>query len=274
MVQKLVIYPDPRINSTSTDVRQFNQTLWNVLEDMKDTMIEHDLKALSAIQIAYPYNIIIIKEGEEYVEYINPRELRSDDKFESTETTLYYPNTEVTITRYSKMKLVYENREGKPLHRDIEERELAVIMQRKIDYLFGGNFLDKVGKKRKDEILEALEKNGHIPAPVDDVCPTFSKKDYFVSFTDKILFFMGFSLLTPLFSFAPSTIANIFLFDKIALLLVIGLMAGFFLYAQVEAKKFGQCSSCQIGNNIGVIIKRVSVAIILAIGAYFLVNPN
>ena len=274
MVQKLVIYPDPRINSTSTDVRQFNQTLWDVLEDMKDTMIEHDLKALSAIQIAYPYNIIIIKEGDEYVEYINPRELRSDDKFDSTETTLYYPDIEVTVPRFSKMKLVYENREGKPLHRDIDDKELAVVMQRKIDYLFGGNFLDKVGKKRRDEILESLAKNGLPPAPVDDVCPTFSKKDYFVSFTDKILFFMGLSLFTPLFSFAPSTIGNIFLFDKIALLLVIGLMAGFFLYAQVEAKKFGQCSSCQIGNNIGVIIKRVSVAVILAMGAYFLVNPS
>ena len=274
MVQKLVIYPDPRINSTSTDVRQFNQVLWDVLEDMKDTMIEHGLKALSAIQIAYPYNIIIIKEGDEYVEYINPRELRSDDKFDSTETTLYYPNVEVTVTRYAKMKMVYENREGKPLHQDIEDKELAVIMQRKIDYLFGGNFLDKVGKEKRDDILDSLAKNGHAPAPVDDVCPTFSKKDYFVSFTDKLLVVMGLSLLTPLFSFSPEIIQNIWFFDKFSFLLIIGLMAGFFLYAQIEAKKFGQCSSCQIGNNIGVIIKRVSLAIVLAIGAYFLVNLN
>jgi len=274
MVQKLVIYPDPRINSTSTDVRQFNQTLWDLLEDMKDTMIEHELTALSAIQIAYPYNIIIIKEGEEYVEYINPRELRSDDKFDSTETTLYYPNVEVTISRYSKMKLVYEDRKGKPLHRDIDDKELAAIMQRKIDYLFGGNFLDKVGKDKRDDILDALKRDGYAPSPVDDVCPTFSKKDYFVSITDKLLLAMGLSLLTPLFSFEPKTIENIWFFDKFSLLLIIGLMAGFFLYAQIEAKKFGQCSSCQIGNNIGVIIKRVSLAVVLAIGAYFLLNPN
>jgi uncharacterized membrane protein SirB2 len=108
--------------------------------------------------------------------------------------------------------------------------------------------------------------------PVDDVCPTFSKKDYFVSFTDKIILAMGLSLFTPLFSIAPETVEKIWLFDKVALLLIIGLMAGFFLYAQVEAKRFRQCSSCQIGNNIGVIIKRVTLATILAIAGYFMVG--
>jgi len=110
------------------------------------------------------------------------------------------------------------------------------------------------------------------PMPVDDVCPTFSKKDYFVSFTDKIIIAMGLSLLTPLFSFTAETVEKIWLFDKVALLLVIGLMAGFFLYAQVEAKRFRQCSSCQIGNNVGVIIKRVTVATILAIVGYLLLS--
>jgi len=272
MVQKLVVYPDARINSTSTDVRTFNETLWDILEDMKDTMAEHNMDAMSAIQIAYPYNIIIIKEGEEYWELINPRGLTQSGKFDSKETTAYYPGLEITVSRDENMKLVYEDREGKAHHRDISDKKLASTLQRKIDYTFGGNLLDKLKKKEREKMLDHLADNGLTPLPVDDVCPTFSKKDYFVSFTDKIIGAMGISLLSPFFSLAPETIEKIWFFDKIAILLVIGLMAGFFLYAQIEAKRFRQCSSCQIGNNIGVIVKRVTIATLLVVAGYFLFN--
>ena len=68
MVQKLIIYPDDRVNCTSTDVRSFNQTLWNVIEDMSDTMKANNIEAMAAMQIAYPYNIILIKEDDGYHE--------------------------------------------------------------------------------------------------------------------------------------------------------------------------------------------------------------
>jgi len=85
---------------------------------------------------------------------------------------------------------------------------------------------------------------------------------------------MGLSLLTPLFKFEKSTVEHIYTFDKIAFPLVLALMAGFFLYAFYESKKYKQCSSCQVGNNIGVVIKRSIAAFAFALGAYFLVNPN
>jgi len=273
MVQPLLVYPDDRINCTSTDVRSFNQTLADVIEDMRDTMIEHKLEAMSAIQIAYPYNIILIKQDNEYWELVNPRMLTQSGRFTSTETTSYYPNVSVEVQRDENIKLIYEDRNGKVHYQDISDKKLASTIQRKIDYTFGGNILDKVDKNRREKILEALASDGLVPQ-IDDVCPTFSRKDYFVSFTDKLLFFMGLSLFTPLFNFSKSTIENIYTYDKIAFPSVILLMIGFFFYAQYEAKKYKQCSSCQIGNNIGVIVKRTIASVAFAIGAYFLVNPN
>ena len=272
MVQKLVVYPDPRINNTSTDVRTFNETLWDILEDMKDTMQEHNMSAMSAIQIAYPYNIIIIKEGDEYWELINPRALTQSGRFESKESTTYYPNLEITVNRDENMKIVYEDREGKAHHRDISDKQLASTLQRKMDYTFGGNLLDKLDKKEREKMLDHLAENGLTPMPVDDVCPTFSKKDYFVSFTDKLLFFMAISLFFPLFNISKETIDTIYGIDKMIFPAVIALMIGFFFYAQYEAKKYRQCSSCQIGNNIGVIIKRVTLASVLAIAGYFILR--
>ncbi len=273
MVQKLVVYPDPRINSTSTDVRTFNQTLWDILQDMKDTMKEYNMDAMAAIQIAYPYNIIIIKEGDEYLELINPRGLTQSGKFDSTETTSYYPEIEVTISRDENMKIVYEDREGKPQHKNISDKTFAATLQRKIDYTFGGNFLDKLGKRERENILDHLKSNGLTPMPTEDVCPTSAlPSDYLLSFTNKILIAMGLSLTAPLFSFSESTMTSIALFNKIGLFLVIGLIAGYFLLKQIESKKYGQCSSCQVGNDVGVIVKKISIAIVLAIAGYFILS--
>jgi hypothetical protein len=115
-----------------------------------------------------------------------------------------------------------------------------------------------------------LANDGLIPQV--EVCPTFSRKDYFVSFTDKLLIVMGLTLLSPLFNLSKQTISTLYTLDKFLLPLIIVLMIGFFFYAQYEAKKYSQCSSCQIGNNIGVIIKRTVVGIALAIGAFFILG--
>lgn len=272
MVQKLVIYPDERINHMSTDVRSFNQTLWDVIEDMQDTMTEHHLNALAAIQIAYPYNIVLMKQGTEYKEYINPRIIKEGDKFDSTETTLYYPNATLTVPRFGTLTVVYEDRHGQQQYETITDRDYATTFQRKVDYTFGGTLLDKVSKEQRERILDTLATDGYVQE--EEICPAFSKKDYFVSFTDKLLFIMGLTLLSPLFNFSKETLDNFYTLDKVILPVVILLMVGFFFYAQYEAKLYRQCSSCQVGNNIGVIVKRVSLAVLLAIGSYFLVNPN
>ncbi len=272
MVQKLIIYPDDRVNCTSTDVRSFNQTLWDVITDMSDTMTAYGIEAMAGMQIAYPYNIILIKEGDDYHEYINPRIIQNSETFNSEESSLYYPDVTVSVPRYGKIKLVYEDRNAKVHYKDIDDPQLAATLQRKIDYTFGGNLLDRVDKNQREKILEALAGKGLMPLP-DDICPTFSTKDYFVSFADKLLILMGLSLLTPLFNFEAETIQTIYTIDKFLFPIIVVLMITFFFYAQYEAKKYSSCSSCQIGNNIGVIVKRSVAAFAFAIGAYFLVNP-
>ncbi len=277
MVKELVVYPDDRILSC-TDVRDFkDESLPRLLQDMKDTMEANGLDALAAIQIAHPFNIVVIKKDGEYLEFINPRILKKEGMIENREKTAYYPDIELTVPRYEKISLIYEDRDGNQHSMKVEDRWLSTTLQRKIDYLFGGTPLDKVNKDYREQVLEALAGKGLIPQSAD-VCPTFSKKDYITSFTDKILFFMGLSLTTPIFAkifdWSQSTISKIYTFDKIAFPSVIVLMIIYFIYAQYEAKKYKQCSSCQIGNQIGIIIKRVVAAFAFAIGAWLWVNPQ
>jgi peptide deformylase len=272
MVQKLVVYPDQRIYHTSTDVRTFNQTLWDVIEDMQDTMEANNLDALAAIQIAYPYNIILMKQADGTLkEYINPRIIGHYGSFESEESTLYYPKITLTVSRVPNIKVVYEDRYGNSCAEDIDNKAYAATFQRKIDYTFGGTLLDKLPKVQQEAVLESLHKSGVAPA-VEEVCPSFSRKDYFISFTDKLLFFMFFSLFTPFLGFEAETIATFYKIDTFLFPTILLLMVAFFFYAQHEAKEYRQCSSCQIGHNIGVIAKRVGVGVLFFIGAFFLLR--
>ncbi len=271
MVKELVVYPDDRILACA-DVRSFKEDLVRLLDDIKDTMEANGLDALSAIQIARPFNVVVIKQEDgTFLELINPRILSKEGIFQSKEQTSYFPNITITVPRYQKIKLIYEDRDGKSHHLNIEDEKLSSTIQRKIDFLFGGTPLDKVKKEYKEQVLEALAKDGLVPESVE-VCPTFSRKDYITSFTDKILFFMGLSLLTPLFAkmfdWSSSTISKIYTFDKFALPAVWILMVVYFIYAQFEAKKYKQCSSCQIGNQIGIIAKRIALSLVFAILAY------
>jgi len=264
MVQELVVYPDERIMIPSTDVRIFDEKLVSVIEDMKDTMNANGLTALSAIQIAYPYNIIIIKDASGiFKEYINPRIIKAGDKHEVTEKTSYYPNTELLISRYKTIKIVYEDRSGTMQQEEIDDPNLSATMQRKIDYLFAGTFLAKVPKNISDNAIKQLSNGGY--KAKEEICPLFSKKDYFVSFANKVLFLMVIFLVLTITKYYDMK-----LWISVAFASVILTMIGFFFYAQYEAKQYKQCTSCQIGNNIGMIVKRVGLGLILfALSRFF-----
>ncbi len=270
MVKELVIYPDDRIMACG-DVRGFDESVGKLFDDIIDTMKAHNLTALSAIQVAHPFNMFVIKRGDKYLEFANPRILIKDKEFKAPEKSSYYPtDMSIVVPRYEKLKIVYEDRFGNTKYMDIDgDKEFAAIFQQMMDFSLGGTILDRVGKKEREAFLEALENDGVIPM-AGEVCPTFSKKDYFVSFADKLLFLMGLSLMTPLFNLSKETLLSIYTFDKFVFPTVLLLMVGFFLYAFYESKKYRQCSSCQVGNNIGVVVKRSILAIALAIAAYFI----
>ncbi len=270
MVKELVIYPDDRIMACG-DVRGFDESVGKLFDDIIDTMKAHNLEALSAMQVAHPFNMFVVKKDGEYLEFANPRILIKEDRFEAPESSSYYPeNISIVVPRYAKMKIVYEDRNGQTKYMDSEgDKKFAALFQQMMDFSLGGTILDRVDKKQKEQFLAALENKGIMPE-VGDVCPTFSKKDYFVSFADKLLFLMGASLFAALFHFSKETLQKIYTIDKFLFPSILILMVGFFIYAFYESKKYRQCSSCQVGNNIGVVIKRSVLALVLAIATYFI----
>ncbi len=273
MVQTLKQYPDESINVNAGPIRSFGESYQQMVEDLIDTMKAHTLDALSAIQIGYPYQLMVIRENSTYIAYANPRIITQSDAFDSIERSHYFHNQPITVKRYKTLSLVYENKKGEMKTKIIDNKEEAALFQRKLDYLFNTTLIDRLLPQQREQAVKALAGKGHMPDISDAFCPPESKKVYFVSVADKLLFFMFLSLFLPLFPLSKETLSGWYTYDKFAFPAILFLMMGFFFYAQHEAKKYKQCSSCQIGNNIGVMVKRSVAALAFAIGAYFLVNP-
>ncbi len=270
MVRDIVVYPDKRVRIKAADVRKFDDALVSVIEDLKDTMKAHNVKAIAATQIAIPMSIIVIEQEDgTYLEVINPRLIGTKGSVTSTEKTLYFPDTEYTVQRYEMIRLVYEDRHGnqKALK---AEGDLAITLQRKIDYLFGDTIASRIGEDNRKNLEKELADKG-MPGSFE-TCPTVFMKDYFTSMMQKVLFFMGLTLLTPLFSFSPETVAKIWTFDKYATIAVLVLMVGYFAVGTWEGRKYTSCTSCQIGNMVGTAVKYLLVTAIIATAASFLLG--
>ncbi len=275
MVKELVVYPDDRIVMCGP-VRSFKDpSLPKLLDDIKETMEHHNLTALTAIQVAHPFNIAVIKlKDGSYLELINPSIISKEGRFESTETTSYFPDITFKIPRFEKIKVIYEDRNGELKSLSVDDRELSATIQRKLDFLGGATPLFRLDQNQRDSVIDALKSKG-IYQP-EEVCPLFSKKDYITSFNDKLIFLMALTLPAPLykkfFDFKESTIAAFWSFDKYSYIATWILMVIYFIYAQYEAKKYRQCTSCQIGNQIGIILKRLAAATAIFAIAFFLVK--
>jgi len=139
MIREITTYPTPPSVEYGTDVRVFNDEIASIIQDLKDTIIENSLEALSAYQIGEMYNIIVVKKVDDsFLELINPRIISSSEKITTLESTAYFPGLSANVERHNNISIIYEDREFNQCNLKANGSE-AILLQRKIDYTFGYN---------------------------------------------------------------------------------------------------------------------------------------
>jgi peptide deformylase len=268
MIQSLLKYPDPTIKLISGNVRFFNDELAGWITDMRDTMAAHNLDALSAILIGVQQSIIVIKEGESYIPYINARLIKHSKLSNKTERSIYYEGISVDVDRYDNVTVVYEDDKGIVGYRDLEGDD-ARIFQQHLDYCFGSTFVDRVDREMKQRIHDHLEFG-----LVQDggSCPTIFYRDYFKRAARYLMAVMMATYVIPFFG-SERIIQWTYQIDKYLMAGTILLMIGYFFYAQYESRQYKQCTSCQIGNILGTIAILMVQLVIVAIGVFLWIAP-
>ncbi len=264
MIRDILIYPDKKINTIAPDLRSFDEKLLSVIEDLKDTIEANSLKALAAGQIGIPIAVIVIKQDDgSFLEIVNPRIIKKEGFVSSTESTPYFPNKEYTVKRFKKIKLIYQDKKGEQ-HSLSADGDFAILLQRKIDYVFGGTLTNRLDLKTRQKVEYDLASEGF-----GEACPTVFKRDYVMSMLQKVLFFIFLTIFAPLFSFEKDTLSSIITFDKYATIAAVVLLVGYFYVAYGESKRYGRCSSCQMGNIVSNTLLYSALTAIISTAAHF-----
>jgi len=269
MIKDIIQYPTPLSVQYATDVRIFDEKLFSLIDDLKDTMNENNLEGLAAFQIGSYYNVVVVKnENGEILELINPRLITHKGSIKTDESTAYYPGRSANIERYEEISIVYQDRNGKGQSLQASGN-LAIVLQRKIDYTFGASFVHKMSKTQKEMFENGLDFSGDVG--VADYCPTTFKRDKIILVINIVMIGMLLNLIASFFVSDSSTLLQMFHGQMYASFGVVLLNIVYFFYAQYEGKLYVSCTSCQIGNIIGTTaISLVKLSLLSAISYFFI----
>lgn len=152
-IRKIVTLGDEVLRKTSRPVVKFDEKLWQLLDDMKDTMVKADGVGLAAVQVGVLRRVIVVDVGDGLIELINPEIIETSGEQEGTEGCLSLPGRFGIVKRPNYVKLRAQNRKGQ--WRLYEGTELkARCFCHEIDHLDGIVYKDREIKEiTADEVL-------------------------------------------------------------------------------------------------------------------------
>ncbi len=140
-IRKIVTLGDEVLRKKSRPVVKFDEKLWQLLDDMKETMEKAEGVGLAAVQVGVLRRAIVIDVGDGLIELINPEIIEVSGEQEGQEGCLSVPGRWGIVKRPNYVKLRAQNRKGQ--WRLYEGTELkARCFCHEIDHLDGGLYFD------------------------------------------------------------------------------------------------------------------------------------
>ena len=160
---KIIIAPDPRLLEVSKPVKEVNNDIKNLLEDMLQVMYRSNGIGLAAPQVGILKRLIVMdcsdkNTKKEPLKFVNPEILNlSSDKSEFEEGCLSLPTQYAKVERPSNIEVEYKDENGNKYRKSLFGIE-ATCLQHEIDHLNGKLFVDHISKLKKNRIIKKLEK--------------------------------------------------------------------------------------------------------------------
>ena len=147
---------DPILRKMSREVKEINERIEILLEDMLDTMYEKEGVGLAAPQVGVLRRVVVIDIGDGAIKLINPVIIEQEGEDIDVEGCLSVPNRVGTVKRPKRVKVKYLDEYGE--EKIIEGKGLlAKAFCHEIDHLDGILFIDKIVEEIKPEEYENEE---------------------------------------------------------------------------------------------------------------------
>ena len=111
-LRQIVKEGDSVLRKKCRPVTEFNQKLWDLLDDMKETLAEAKGLGLAAPQVGILRRIVIIDMGDGPIEMINPEIIEKRGEQECMEGCLSIPGQWGILNRPQYVRMRYRDRNG------------------------------------------------------------------------------------------------------------------------------------------------------------------
>ena len=142
-IRNIVKEGDPVLNKNCRQVTDFNERLWQLLDDMHETLKAADGAGLAAPQVGVlrALALVMIEDGS-YLEIINPKIVWQEGHQTGAEGCLSVPGVYGEVTRPLKIRVEAQDRFGKSFTREAEGFTARAFCH-EIDHLDGILFTDR-----------------------------------------------------------------------------------------------------------------------------------
>jgi peptide deformylase len=162
---EILTFPDPRLRQQAKPVKQVDDDLRRLVDDMFETMYAAPGIGLAAIQVNVPMRVVVIDLSDDKNEplcLINPEIVEKAGTEETEEGCLSVPGYFENVTRAERVRVRALDRDGEPFELDTDGL-LAVCIQHEIDHLDGRLFVDHISSLKRQRIRKKLEKERRQP---------------------------------------------------------------------------------------------------------------
>ena len=144
-VREILRFGDERLRASCEPVTQFNEELWQLLDDMYETMCGADGVGLAAPQLGVAKRVVVIDVDDDNgrIELVNPVITAMRGRQTEPEGCLSYPGKMGRVKRPARVKVKALDRCGKPVEYK-GSGLLARAFCHEIDHLNGILYKDKV----------------------------------------------------------------------------------------------------------------------------------
>lgn len=147
---------DPILRKKSRAVESFDDRLFELLDDMAETMYAAEGVGLAAVQVGVLRRVVVIDIGEGLMELINPEIVEVDGIQCDVEGCLSLPGKQAYTIRPMTVKVKAQNRDGNwCMYKGSGLKAKAFCHE--IDHLDGILYVDKIAKQ--EEIDKYAEKS-------------------------------------------------------------------------------------------------------------------
>jgi len=151
-LRKIVTEGDDILLKKCRPVEKFDQKLWDLLDDMAETLYDSGGVGLAAPQVGLMRRVCVIDTGEGLIEFINPQIIETEGMHECVEGCLSSPGEFGLVNRPVRVVSKAFDRDGNEF--TVEGEDLfAQAMCHEFDHLDGILFKSKVTRMlREDEL--------------------------------------------------------------------------------------------------------------------------